>query len=232
MVSWEHFELAFRHLSTQVPLEVFAFLGSFLEEIIPPIPAPLVMTTAGSLALAQHHGWPFLFWVAVTGAAGKLIASWVFYMAGDKLEDAVVRRFGRFLGVRHEDIEGIGRRFTGGWKDELVLFALRAIPLFPTVMVSIVCGIIRFNPATFLLATFLGTVVKNMLFLYAGYAGMHALASFAHQAHGVRTAVGLALAAGVIGFGWYWFSRVSGERKGVLWQRSEYSKEGNEKEGR
>ena len=38
-------------LAYTIPLDVFAFM----EEIIAPIPSPLVMTTAGTLAHTQNH---------------------------------------------------------------------------------------------------------------------------------------------------------------------------------
>jgi membrane protein DedA with SNARE-associated domain len=217
MITWHELEFALKHLATQVSPDVFSFLGSFLEEIIPPIPSPLVMTTAGSLALAQHYGWPYLLWLAAAGAAGKTLASWVFYVAGDKLEDVVVPKFGRFLGIRHEDIEGMGKRFNGGWRDGLILFVLRSIPVFPTVMVSIVSGIIRLNPATFLGATFLGIVARNLFYLYIGYAGAHAVTAFVRRSQHLHFKMGLVLLAVTAALAWWFFvSRRKDRNPGTL----------------
>ena len=57
------------------PLDVLAFIGSFMEEIIAPIPSPLVMTTAGTLAHTQNHTKRYLFWLAMDASMGKTIAS-------------------------------------------------------------------------------------------------------------------------------------------------------------
>jgi Na+/glutamate symporter len=42
-------------LASIVPIELFAVLSSFLEEIVAPIPSPLIGTLLGSLALAGGH---------------------------------------------------------------------------------------------------------------------------------------------------------------------------------
>ncbi|MDD5083682.1 MAG: VTT domain-containing protein [Candidatus Moranbacteria bacterium] len=206
MYSFRQIEAIVKTSANALPLDVFAFLGSFLEEIIPPIPAPLIMTTAGSLSLTQHHTWLFLLWIAIVGAIGKTIASWVFYVLGDKFEDIVVVRFGKFVGINHKDVENLGKRFNGGWGDEVALFVLRSIPIFPSVSVSIVCGIIRLNMRTFISATFLGTIVKNLIYLYVGYGGMRAVGFFVrkiHNAHFWIGAVFVIVSVGLI----YWLVR-------------------------
>lgn len=193
-----------------LPLDVFAFLGSFVEEIVPPIPAPLIMTMAGSLSLANHHTWLFLIWLAIIGSIGKTIASWIFYILGDKFEDVVVKRYGKFIGINHQDVESLGKRFNGGWGDAAALFTLRAVPVFPSVSVSIVCGIIRLNMRHFIAATFFGTIVKNLFYLYAGYGGLRAIGFLMRKIHHANFLFGVVfviVSLGII----YWIVR---RRKG------------------
>jgi membrane protein DedA with SNARE-associated domain len=183
MYSFRQIEFIIKEYANVLPLDIFAFLGSFIEEIIPPIPAPLIMTTAGSIALEQGHVWAFLLWVAIIGSVGKTIASWIFYVLGDKFEHIVIGKYGKFVGIRQHDVETFGKKFTGGWGDDIGLFIFRAIPVFPSVSVSVVCGIIRLNMKTFIGATFLGTIVKNIMYLYAGYGGLQAIHFFARKIH-------------------------------------------------
>lgn len=183
MYSFRQIEYLVKSYADALPLDVFAFLGSFVEEIIPPIPAPLIMTTAGSLALTQQHGWVFLLWLAVVGSLGKTVASWIFYVLGDKFEDVMVGRFGKFIGLNHSEVESLGKRFGGGWKDATGLLLLRSVPVFPSVSVSIVCGIIRFDMKTFIGMTFIGTIIKNLMYLYAGYGGLRAIGFLARKIH-------------------------------------------------
>jgi membrane protein DedA with SNARE-associated domain len=206
MYSFRHIESIIKVYANAFPLDIFAFFGSFVEEIIPPIPAPLIMTTAGSLALTQHHMWLFLLWLAVAGSIGKTIASWIFYVVGDKFENIAVRKFGKFIGINHKDVESLGSRFNGGWGDGAVLFVLRSIPIFPSVSVSIVCGIIRLNMRTFLGTTFLGTIVKNLIYLYVGYGGIQAVGFFVRKIHNAHFWFGILfvlISTGLI----YWLVR-------------------------
>ncbi len=164
------------HFATRVPLEVFAFIGSFLEEIISPIPSALVMGTAGSLAMFRHQPLEYLVWLALVGSAGKLFGAWFYYFVGDKLEDLFIKRLTKFFGVRHEEIENIGKRFVGHhWKDGGALFMLRIIPFFPTTPLSLAAGIIKMDLRVFLIATYAANFFKDLLYLYAGYSGLAVL---------------------------------------------------------
>ena len=161
------------NLANTVPLEIFVAVGSVVEEIIAPIPSPLVMVLAGSLAHAQNQSIMLLVMLAVIGAVGKTFGAWFLYLVADRLEDIVIGRFGKFLGVSHKQIEGIGNKLNGGWQDNVFLFIARALPIIPSAPISLACGVIKINLRTYLTSTFLGTLVRNMLYLYLGYAGFN-----------------------------------------------------------
>ncbi len=158
-------------LANTVPLEVFVGVGSVAEEIIAPIPSPFVMVLAGSIAHAQNHPWQALLLLALIGAVGKTIGSWFFYVIADRLEDVVIGKWGKLLGVSHKQIEGIGNRLNGGWQDNVFLFLARALPIIPSAPVSLACGVIKINIKTYLTSTLLGTFVRNLLYLYLGFSG-------------------------------------------------------------
>lgn len=181
-------------LSQAVPLEAFVFIGSFLEEMISPIPSTLIMGLAGSLAAADAKTLFYLVWLSLIGNAGKIIGSLFYYMLGDKAEDFAVKKIGRFFGVTHEQIEGIGRRFTGHWKDGLILFLLRLVPFFPTAPISIAAGVIKMPKRTFVIATFSGNFLKDFVYLFLGYTGIVALRSFFHTMIGLKYYVDIAIA--------------------------------------
>ena len=129
----------------KVPLDLFVFGGAMVEEILAPIPSPLVMTLGGSIALAQKFPWMMLLWLALVGAVGKTLGSWLVYFVSDKAEDLVVGKLGKFLGVTHKEIENIGKYFYGDWRDDLIILLARALPIMPTAPVSIACGVIKVN---------------------------------------------------------------------------------------
>lgn len=160
-----------------LPLPWFTFFGAFLEEVVAPIPSPLVMTLAGSLAGSAGSAMTYLGFIALVGAIGKTLGSYIVYVIADKAEDLVMGKFGKFMGVSSKEVEIIGKHLNKGWKDDVVLFLLRAIPIIPTAPVSLVCGLIKLNLRTYLTSTFLGTLVRNIFYLYLGYTSVNALES-------------------------------------------------------
>lgn len=162
-----------KYFAFHTPLPAFVFVGSFLEEVISPIPSALIMGTAGSLALMQGDTLWYLLLLAAVGNLGKTLGAWFYYFLGDKLEDMLMPRATKWFGIRHEDLESIGKRFVGHhWKDGGALFLLRILPPFPTTPVSIVAGIIKMDLRVFLSATYAGNFFKDLLYLYIGYAGL------------------------------------------------------------
>lgn len=165
------------NLSGIMPLPVFTFFGAFIEEVLAPIPSPLVMTLAGSMTASLGKDWTYLLLLALVGAIGKTIGSYIIYVISDKGEDLIMTKFGKYLGVSHKEIEIIGKYLNKGWRDEFVLILLRAIPIMPTAPVSIVCGLIKINLKTYISATFIGTLLRNMFYLYLGFTSVGALES-------------------------------------------------------
>lgn len=170
--------IGFLHqLASIVPVPIFTFLGALIEEIVAPIPSPLVMTLAGSLVATNQQGVAQLIVLAVIGAVGKALGSIVIYVLADKGEDFVMKRFGWLLGISHKEVEDIGKHLTQGKRDDIILFLLRAIPIIPTAPVSIVCGLIKYNFKRYITVSFAGTLVRNIFYLYLGFTSVGALES-------------------------------------------------------
>lgn len=164
-------------LAQQISVTWFVFIGAMVEEILAPVPSPLVMMLAGSIAASQASPLLFLLWLAMIGAFSKTIGSLVIYVLADKAEDILVGKFGKFLGVSKADTEGLGKFLNNGKRDDLVIFLMRAIPVMPTAPVSVIAGLIKINLKRYLLSTFLGLIVRNAIYLYLGYAGLGTLES-------------------------------------------------------
>lgn len=192
--------------ANMVPLELFVFAGAMIEEIIAPIPSPIVMTLGGTLAKAQNQPLFYLLVLALIGAIGKTIGCYILYIISDKLEDVVVGKFGKFFGMGHKEIESLGKHFNGGPRDDIIIFLARAIPIVPTAPVSIICGVIKVKMRTYLTSTFFGTLIRNVFYLYLGYAGLASYESVVGQFESVEkiatVTIGLLL-IGAVGLVWY-----------------------------
>ncbi len=197
-----------KNLAHTMPLDVFAFIGSFMEEVIAPIPSPLVMTTAGTLAQTQNQTLFYLFWLALAASAGKTMASWLYYVVADKAEDLILTRFGKFIGISHSEIESIGKHFNGTWRDDVVLLVVRALPIMPTSLVSVVCGFIKLNMRTYIQSTFIGYFIRSFIFLYIGYTGVAAYGNLSSGFVSIESFVKIISVVGLIIFlGWVFYKR-------------------------
>lgn len=163
-----------QNLANDVPLPLFVMIGGIVEEIVAPIPSPVVNGVAGSIARVQGMGIPAILWICFLSAVAKTAGAWIFYVLGDKFEDAVVPRFGKLIGVKHEDLEHFGGHFDGTLKDDLILFVLRAIPVMPSTPVSLICGILKITMRTYLVSTLAGFFVRGAFFTFLGFSGIAA----------------------------------------------------------
>ena len=208
----EHIISLIKNLAYTIPLDVFAFIGSFMEEIIAPIPSPLVMTTAGTLAHTQNHTLLYLFWLALMASFGKTIASWLYYVLADKTEDLILTRYGKFIGVSHNEIESIGKHFNGTWKDDVILLVVRALPIMPTSLISVMCGFIKLNMRTYLQSTFIGYFIRSFIFLYLGYTGMATYGNLSGEFVSIESFMKIVIGAGLFLFlGWIFYNRGKGK---------------------
>lgn len=190
----------FESYALKVPLSLFASLGAFIEEVIAPIPSPLVMTLTGSILGVQQGSVASFLGLAFIAAIGKTLGSVLVYVISDKAEDVVIGKFGKILGVTHKEIESIGKYFKGGIKDDIILFIARALPIMPTAPVSIVCGVIKLNMRTYITSTFLGTFVRNMIYLYIGYTGLSTYHEIAGGLNGIESVIQILLGVVLLAF--------------------------------
>jgi len=192
-------------LAQHVPLEIFTIVGTFLEEVIAPIPSPFVLATAGSITKAQARPLVYIILIAILGSASKTLGGWVLYVITDKMEDLFTSKVGKLIGVSKGEIEKIGKYFNGTKRDWVVLFTLRALPIFPSSPISITSGLIKIKKKLFFTTTFLGTIIRNLFYLYVGYAGLAAsedLMVGLEKSENVATFIILALIVGFLVWGY------------------------------
>jgi membrane protein DedA with SNARE-associated domain len=164
-------EQVLNYLSTHMPLFVFTPLASLVEEAIPPIPSPSIMMISGFLASVQDYSLILIIGLCVFGSVGKTFGAWFVYFVSDKVEDVLTGRFGRFIGVSHEEIEAFGQRLGRGWRDYFILTFLRALPIVPSTILSVGGGLLKIPLRLYLISTLAGSLIRNALYIYLGYMG-------------------------------------------------------------
>lgn len=210
---FESFTNALVALSHSMSVEAFTFVGSFVEEVVAPIPSPIVMTAAGSIAHAQGHPFMYLFVLSGIGAAGKTLGAIIVYGVSRIAGNVFVDKFGRFFGVSHADIDRLRVKLDGGVKDFALVTFFRALPIMSSAVVSIGCGVLRIGFWTYLIATIVGTVIRDFFYLYVGYSGVAAYQAMVGGFESIDDLTEIAFGLAVVAFlGWMYWRKYKGTR--------------------
>lgn len=142
------------------------FLLMALENIFPPIPSEVIMGIGGVLvARGEMQFWPLM----IIGTLGSVAGNYAWYWVGDKWGyerlDPLIAKHGRWITLDFTDIERAVRFFEkhGQW---MVLF-LRFSPFLRTI-VSLPAGLAHMSLWRFLVFTFIGSGIWNLLLVEGG----------------------------------------------------------------
>ena len=153
--------------------QLSVFIGVMIEQIIVPIPSPLIIMGAGAILILPGLSIPNAFlqilWIIVLpGSIASTLGSYIGYMISFYGGKTLVLRFQRFLDVDWDQIERLEKRFQGK-KEALSIFLSRAIPVFPISLVSIFAGLLRVPIKPFTLYTFLGSIFRCFFLGFFGW---------------------------------------------------------------
>lgn len=157
-------------------------LAGLIEQIIVPIPSPLVPMAAGFFFVPREisNFWQVIekvfFKAALPFAIGSTIGSTMIYLAAWFGGKWLIDKFSKWLDFKWSDVVKIkDKYFKGRVVDELLIFVFRAIPVIPSSLISAVCGAVRIRPLGFYLSTALGLLVRGMLLGWLGWQSGEAL---------------------------------------------------------
>ncbi len=149
------------------------FVATLIEEIVAPIPSPIVPLSAGFFLIEPASDlWTTLvqvfFTIAMPVTFGLTIGSIVVYVIGFWGGKSIIDRYKKWLGFSWDDLEKTEQHFTKGQRDEVVLFGLRLVPIIPGVAISGLCGIIRYPFLKFVIITFVGALIRAFILGFIG----------------------------------------------------------------
>ena len=196
--------------------QLSVFIGVIIEQIIVPIPSPLIVMGAGAILISPDLSIPSAFlqilWIIVLpGTIATTLGSYIGYLISYYGGKALVLRYQRFLGVDWKEIENLEKRFQGK-KEALSIFFSRAIPVFPISLVSIFAGLLHVPVRPFTFYTFLGSIFRC---LFLGFVGWWVGATYekvATRLDSVETIISVLMLIGmavVLGYLYYKFRKSS-----------------------
>jgi len=153
--------------------QLSVFIGVIIEQVIVPIPSPLIIMGAGAVLILPGLSIPnallqILWIIVLPGTIASTLGSYIGYTISYYGGKALVVRFQRFLGVDWNEIESLEKRFRGK-KEALSIFLSRAIPVIPISLVSIFAGLLRIPIKPFTIYTFLGSIFRCFFLAFFGW---------------------------------------------------------------
>lgn len=149
----------------------FGYLGIMLliaiENIFPPIPSEVILTFGGFMTTYSELT---IIGIIIFSTIGALLGALVLYLVGrllkkERLMALAKGKVGKALRFKPEDIEKADNWFTK--KGTKAVFFCRCIPIVRS-LISIPAGMNGMKIPTFILYTFLGTLIWNTVLTVLG----------------------------------------------------------------
>ncbi|HEX7324374.1 MAG TPA: DedA family protein [Rhodanobacteraceae bacterium] len=133
-----------------------------IESACIPLPSEVVLPFSGYLV---YRGTLNLWLVAVAGAVGCVIGSWIAYGVGAWGGRPLVERYGKYLLISKHDLDLADRWFRN--RGEVTIFVGRLLPVVRT-FIAFPAGVARMPLWRFTLYTFLGSLVYCWFLAWIG----------------------------------------------------------------
>lgn len=150
------------------------FIGTVIEEIIAPIPSTLIIIASSffmldSAPITIESIAKLIFLISVPVGFGMTIGSTIIYGACYYLGKPFVEKYGKYLGLKWEDIKRFNEKISNQKRDYLYIYIARAVPVIPSVAISGFCGVVRYNVKKYLILTFLGGITRAFILGFVGW---------------------------------------------------------------
>jgi membrane protein DedA with SNARE-associated domain len=168
-----------------------------IESACIPLPSEVIMPFSGFLVASGRFG---LFSVALAGAVGCLLGSYLAYWVGATGGRRLIERYGRYLLITHHELEAADR-FFAKW-GAFAVFLGRLLPAIRT-FIALPAGVARMKLWPFTVYTLVGSFLWCLALAFAGMKlgqNWDALSPLFHRFQGVIGAV-LVLGAAVFVIG-------------------------------
>ena len=124
-----------------------------IESACIPLPSEIIMPFSGYLVF---QGTLNLWLVALAGAVGCVVGSWVAYVVGAWGGRPLIERYGKYLLISHSDLDMADRWFQR--HGDITIFVGRLLPVIRT-FIAFPAGVARMPLWRFTLYTFTGSFI-------------------------------------------------------------------------
>jgi membrane protein DedA with SNARE-associated domain len=147
-------------------------LGMMLEEIVMPIPSPIVPMSAGVLLVTADTFLEgiaqIIFLIVIPGSIASVLASYFGYSIGYLGGKPVIERYGRFLDLEWEEIQELRDHMTSG-REHYYIALFRAIPVVPLSLIDGASGVFRVEWKKYGVWSLMGMIFRNFTLAFIGW---------------------------------------------------------------
>ncbi len=151
---------------------IAVIIAAIVEEVIVPIPSPVVPMAAGFLLVGSTELLPALFeifaFVALPASLASVISSYFVYSIAYYGGKPMIENYGRYLDLSWEELQRFEHHFDSGHEKYYVAL-FRAIPIVPLSLVSGAAGLFRMDWKQYGVWSFIGMLPRNFLLAYIGW---------------------------------------------------------------
>lgn len=181
---------------------VFAVMaGALIEEIIVPIPSPLVPMAAGYILIETNSLLPAIvqifFLIAIPASVASVVSSFFVYSIAYFGGESLIKKYGRYLDISWEEVQGLEQYF-GTEREKYLVMGFRMIPIVPLSLVSGAAGLFQMNWKEYGLWSFFGMVPRNFFLALIGWYVGDDFVAMASQIDKLSTAITALIASIVV----------------------------------
>ena len=158
-----------QNFSEIVPIEWFVFFGGIIEEVLAPIPSPVIMTFAGSTLATSEASYLYLVLIGSLGAFGKTIGSLILYGIGYFMEEVFIEKYGSYFGLSKKLFNEYSLKINNLKFGMLWISFLRAMPFIPSAPFSGIFGILKYDVKTFFFGSLIGNIIRDTFYVFVGF---------------------------------------------------------------
>lgn len=181
-------------------------IGGFVEQVIVPIPSPIITMAGGAFLVPQDLPffetiWQIILRVSLPYSIAATIGTSFVYLVAYYGGRPLIDKFGKYVGISWSLIEEVKTEFQKTIRDEVFILIASSIPVVPVSLISAFSGGFRTPPVKFYSMIFLALIIRSIILGYVGYQMGEAFTSLAYgldKIESVFTVIGAGLVLGFL----------------------------------
>ncbi len=180
---------------------IAVMLGMVIEEVVVPIPSPVIPMAAGAL-LVESTGLAaalveIVLFIAIPASIASVVSSYFVFAIAFFGGKPAIQRYGRFLDISWEEIQQFEKHFDSD-REKYYVALFRAVPIVPLSLVSGAAGLFRMDWRTYGVWSFIGMMPRNTVLAFIGWSLKDDFMAVAGQIDTASTAILVSAAAVVL----------------------------------